>query len=202
MPNTAYIFKPFHELLKRLETPIHILYLHPKPTTEPQAQRMTIRVPAMAGNRGIALARGEPETTPPNYTEQVDLDRGKSPKVKEERLSPEPERAQQTRLEGSGEASRVEPTSGGEESRVLDDPDVVQGTISNMPGFTERTNASENMVAVRQNEPRWVQVTLDPEIAETIRRRPGSNKAFERKSKAYVERHLRYAPWLRRTSPG
>ena len=53
---------------------------------------------------------------------------------------------------------------------MLDDPDVVQGTILNMPGFTERTNASENMVAVRQNEPRWVQVTLDPEIAETIRR--------------------------------
>ena len=124
----------------------------------------------MAGNRGIALTRGEPETAPPSYTEQVDLDQGGSPKIKEEQLSPEPERAQQTRSEGSGEATRVEPMSGGEESRGLDDPNLVRGTITNAPGLAEHTDTSENAVAVRQNELQRVQVTLDPEIAETIRR--------------------------------
>ena len=100
----------------------------------------------------------------------MDLDQGESPKIKEEQLSSEPGRAQQTRLEGRGEVAWVEPMSGGEESRGLDDPDVVQGTIMNTPGLAERTHTSGNAVAVRQNEPQRVQVTLDPEIAGTILR--------------------------------
>ena len=124
----------------------------------------------MAGNRGVAPTQGELEAAPLGYTGQVESDWGKSPKADEEQLSPEPGRAQQTRLEGSREASRVELTIEGEENRGLGDPNVVQETITNTPGLAERTNASENAVAVRKNEPQQVQVTLDPEIVETIRR--------------------------------
>jgi len=125
----------------------------------------------MAGNRetlpAAPAAVGEgaesPDANPPGYTERVEPGSVEMPRTDGEPSAREPEQAQEARHEESQEIPWVGPGTEAERNDGLDQPDVTQGTMTTAP----RTGRDENLERL---QPQQLRVTLDPEIAETIRR--------------------------------
>jgi len=119
---------------------------------------MTIRIPARPGPQeapttASTAARGErPEPDPPGYTERVEPESVRVLRVDEEQPSSETEQEARSeeRQENGQDASMVEPKT--EEIEGLPEPD-----------------GGENRGTAPREEVPCVQVTLDPEITETIR---------------------------------
>lgn len=77
----------------------------PEPATEPKPPRMTIRIPAVAGNREIASTVERLEAAPPDYTEQVEPGLVGIPRTDEEPSDPKLEQPREARSEVSEETS-------------------------------------------------------------------------------------------------
>jgi len=143
-----------------------------EPVPDSQPPRMTIRLPAMASSRevlpAVTTAAGEGaenlETDPPGYTERVEPEPVAMPRVDDEPSNREPEQTQEVPSHEEGqEVPRAGPTTEAEENEVPTRPDVVPETTT----ITPRMNEEEDL---RMVQPQRLQATLDPEIAETIRR--------------------------------
>ena len=139
----------------------------PEPTTDTRAPRMTIRIPARANNgetgptTSSAVEGDIQEVAPPVYTERVEPESIAIPKSDDESSHVEP--GQQT-----GD-TRVGPTTEGVQDGGSERRDSSQEAMATAPSVSQ-PGAGENPGVIPQGGPRIVQVQLDTEIAETIRR--------------------------------
>ena len=161
------------------------------PPSEPgvQPQRMTIRVPARVGNRGTAVtnppaADGETQEVAPPYTERTESgpvpdnrDSVGTPTGNQEPEHPEIDQTSEDAREPEHPeanqppeytrvAPQIRPTSDPEGSTQ---PNIVRENPAIIPETSERGVHGNSQPIVRE-EPQRVQFTLDPEIAEIIRR--------------------------------
>jgi hypothetical protein len=132
---------------------------------------MTIRIPAGTDNRGIPpiapdAAGGDPsEASPPSYTERAEPGSIAVPKIEpsatEPGQHPENDRGDLPATSATEGAGNEEPDDGG----------VVQeaATTTVAPRVSQHRSDGENSGVVTREEPQRAQVTLDPEIADTIR---------------------------------
>jgi hypothetical protein len=134
---------------------------------------MTIRIPARTDDREIppiAPEAGEgdiPETNPPSYTERVESGSVGVPKIDEEPSMTEPDRLPENDR-GASPAVVATRGEGNEESNNVDAvQDAATTTIS---GPSQHEDGGGDPAVITRDEAQRVQVTLDPEIAETIRR--------------------------------
>ena len=153
--------------------PLHVMALRrpglrsggppPEPATEEPPTRITIRIPALASNREMpatasTAARGEmPETDPPDYTERVEPDPVVVLRLDEESPNPEQDQSREERQEIRPEGDRDAPT-------------IEPKTEDGVDGGTRGPPISENIGVAPREEVQCVQITLDPEITETIQR--------------------------------
>lgn len=127
---------------------------------------MTIRLPARPGAQDVlataptAARGGRPETDPPDYTEQVGPESVVIQRAGEEPTNSEPEQTPELRSE-----ERQETHPEGSQDTSLVEPKIEDETID---GLHEH-DIGEGRGAAPREEVQRVQITLDPEITETIR---------------------------------
>ena len=132
---------------------------------------MTIRIPAGTDNREIPpiapdAARGDPsEANPPSYTERAEPGSIVVPKIESSATEPDQHPANDR---GDPPVTAATEGAGNEE---LDNGGMVQeaATTAVAPRMSQHGSDGENPGVVTREEPQRAQVTLDPEIADTIR---------------------------------
>ena len=118
----------------------------PEPITETRTPRITIRIPPRPGNGETGPAtphntRGDvPETAPPQYTERVGPESVNIPKIEDE--PPTTERGEQSG--DTIQASRTEPTTGGEQNEGSSGLDAVRGSAVVASSISQQAAGEQN----------------------------------------------------------